>query len=229
MQNVDNGKEFCIDQVWEFKKMCRGTIVVYGCGGHARSIVNTIHELCDSVEILLVDQNAKQGEMILGCKTVSEYELSETDCYIIAIGDNKTRSELYQKLNCDKKGRCISVISKHSCIGMDAVIGKGVFVGANAYIGPQAEIGNNTIINTGSIIEHEVKIGSHTHIAPHTTICGQAKVGNHVFCGAGTVVIDKISICDNAVIGAGAVVKENIADAGLYVGVPAKKVSRTKV
>lgn len=205
--------------------MCReGKIIVFGCGGHARSIVNTIHELCDSVEILLVDRRAKQGEMILGCKTVSEYELSETDCYIIAIGDNKLRSELYQKLNRDKKGRCISVISKHSSIGMDAVIGKGVFVGANAYIGPQAEIGDNTIINTGSIIEHEVKIGSHTHIAPNATICGATTIEDNVLVGAGSTIIDKVNVCSGVVIGAGAVVKENIVDAGLYVGVPARRV-----
>lgn len=195
----------------EFEEMCReGKVIVYGCGGHARSIVNTIHELCDRVEIILLDSNAKQGEIILGCKTVLEYELREMDCYIIAIGDNKTRFELYQKLNRDQKGRYISVISKHSSVGMETIIGKGVFIGANAYIGPQAEIGDNTIINTGSIIEHEAKIGNHTHIAPHATICGRAKVGNHVFCGAGSVVIDNISICDNTVIGAGAVVKENI-------------------
>lgn len=214
----------------EMKEICRGggQIVVYGCGGHARSIINTIYELCDGTEIILVDSNSKQGEIILGCKTVSEHELNVTDGYIIAVGDNKARLVLFQKLNRDKKGRCISIVSKHSFVGVEAIIGRGVFVAANTYIGPQAVIGDNTIINTGSVIEHETKIGNHTHIAPHATICGRVKIGNNVFCGAGSVVIDNISICDNAVIGAGAVVKENIVEAGLYVGVPARRV-RTQI
>ena len=214
-----------VKTIREFEEICRegGKLVVYGCGGHARSIINAIHELCDRMKIILVDRNAKSDEIILGCKTVSEYELSEADGYIIAIGDNKARLELYQKLNCDKKGRCISVISKYSSVGMDTVIGKGVFVAANTYIGPQAVIGDNTIINTGSVIEHETKIGNHTHIAPHVTVCGRVTIGNNVLCGAGSIVIDNISICDNVVIGAGAVVRENIVEAGKYVGIPAKK------
>lgn len=203
-----------------------GKIVIYGCGGHARSIINAIHELCDRIEIILVDSNAKPDEIILGCKAVSEYELSEADGYIIAVGDNKSRLKLYQKLNRDKKGKCISVISKHSSVGMEAVIGRGAFVAANTYIGPQAVIGDNTIINTGSVIEHETIIGNHTHIAPHATICGRVKIGDNVLCGAGSVVIDKISICDNTIIGAGAVVRENIVEAGTYVGVPARRVKK---
>lgn len=171
-----------------------------------------------------MDSNAKQGERILGCETVSEYELSETDGYIIAVGDNKTRLELYQKLKHDKKGRCISVISKSSLVGMNTVIGRGVFVAANTYIGPLAEIGDNTIINTGSVIEHETKIGNHTHIAPNATICGRTTIGDHVLVGAGSTIIDKVNVCGGAVIGAGAVVTTDIEEKGEYVGIPARKI-----
>lgn len=205
-----------------------GNVIVYGCGGHARSIINTIQELCDRMRIILVDSNAQPDEIIMGCKTEREHKLRKTDGYIIAIGDNKARSELYRKLDNLKTGNAVSVVSKYASVGMEAVIGRGVFVAANAYIGPQAEIGDNVIINTGSVVEHETKIGNNVHVAPHATICGRAKIGNSVLCGAGSVVIDNISICDNAIIGAGAVVKENITDAGLYVGVPARLVRKMK-
>lgn len=199
-------------------------IVIYGCGGHARSIVNTIRELCEEVEIILIDQNAAQEEVILGCRTQQEYELNATDNYIIAVGDNRKRTELYQTLYAHNKGKCISIVSKHSCIGIDVQIGQGTFVASNVFVGPQAVVGNNTIVNTGSIVEHEVQIGDNCHIAPHTTVCGRAKMGNNVFCGAGSVIIDNVKICDDVIIGAGAVVKENIVEAGTYVGVPAKKI-----
>lgn len=200
-------------------------VVVFGCGGHARSIINVLHETDERMEILLVDKNARCGETIMGCKVMCEYTPKENDGYIVAIGDNAERSRVFQLLLKNNVGHCISVISMHSHIVMESKIGRGTFVAANAYIGPMAEIGNNTIINTGCIVEHETIIGNDSHIAPNATICGRTQIGSNVFCGAGSTVIDKINICDNVIIGAGAVVKEDIVEAGTYVGVPARKIS----
>lgn len=201
------------------------TIIIYGCGGHARSIINVLYETESGEKILLVDDNAAPDEEILGCQTVRNYALKADDHYIIALGDNRKRSLLYDSLTVTQPGHCTSVISAAARIGVLAVIGNGTFVAPNAYIGPQAIIGNDTIINTGSIVEHEVQIGNHSHIAPHTTICGRAQIGNHVFCGAGSVIIDGIHVCDDVVIGAGAVVKEDIIYPGTYVGVPARYIT----
>lgn len=200
-------------------------IVIYGCGGHARSIINTIYETDRADDILLVDDNVRNGEMILKCQTVNKYNLSDNDAFIVAIGDNKNRKELFEKLNKENKGYCISIVSMLSSIGTEGEIGNGSFIAPYAYIGPQAKVGNNSIINTGSIVEHETIIGNHTHIAPHATICGRSKIGDNVFCGAGCTVIDRITICSNVVIGAGAVVIADIVEAGTYVGIPAKRIN----
>lgn len=199
-------------------------IIIYGCGGHARSVINVICETNIKKEILLVDHNARDDETILGFKTQRQYMLNANDDYIIALGDNNTRAQLYHKLSDMQLGHCISVISTFAHLGLNTKIGLGTFVAPNVYIGPQATIGNNTIINTGSIVEHEVSIGNNTHIAPHATICGRTKIGNNVFCGAGSVIIDNVFICDNVTIGAGAVVKENIVESGTYVGIPTRKI-----
>ena len=200
-------------------------IIIFGCGGHARSVINVIRKMSEGVKIFLVDENARENESILECRVVRQYEMKENDAYIIAIGDNAKRRAVYNSLVEEGSGHSVSIISVDSNIGMRAKIGQGTFVGINAYIGPQAEIGSNTIINTGSVIEHEVKIGNHTHIAPSATVCGRTRIGNNVFCGVGSIVIDNIEICDNVVIGAGAVVINNIVESGTYVGVPAKRIS----
>lgn len=200
-----------------------GKMIIYGCGGHARSILNTIYGICEKKDIVLVDKEAGIGERILGCKTEQEYVLTEKDGFIVAIGDNKKREIIYRELREKQKGYCISIVSRSSDIGVDAKIGYGTYIAPNVYIGPQVEVGDDTIINTGGIIEHETMIGSHTHIAPHATICGRSKIGDHVFCGAGSTVIDGISVCDGTIIGAGAVVVRDIFEAGIYIGIPAKK------
>lgn len=201
-----------------------GKIVLFGCGGHARSIVNVIRRLKEDVEIILVDENAADDEVILGCQTFNQYDMGEKDAYMIAVGDNAKRKELYAALNHISFGRCVSIVAPDAHIGMDVTLGNGTFVGANAYIGPQAEIGKNTIVNTCSVIEHEVKVGEHSHIAPNATVCGRCRIGNNVFCGAGSIIIDQINVCDDVVLGAGSVVRADIKEAGTYVGVPVKRI-----
>ena len=201
-----------------------GKMILFGCGGHARSIVNVIRGLKENIEIILVDENATENELILGCQTFGEHAMGEKDVYIIAVGDNAKRKKLYAALNHVALGRCVSIVAPNAHIGIDAKIGNGTFVSTNAYIGPQAEIGKNTIINTCSVIEHEVKVGDNTHIAPNATVCGRSRIGNNVFCGAGSIIIDQINVCNDVVLGAGSVVRADIKEAGTYVGVPARKI-----
>lgn len=201
-----------------------GRVVIIGCGGHARSIAGVLLEEFTKSEIFLADQKAGHDEYILGCTILQTYDLCEKDVYIIGVGDNEKRKKSLMYMQNQSPASCISVVSSCSYISEDVNMEEGVFIAARVYLGPQVSIGQNSIVNTGSIIEHETIIGRHSHIAPHATICGRCKIGSHVFCGAGVTVIDKISICDNVKIGAGAVVKENIAEPGTYVGIPARKV-----
>lgn len=200
-------------------------VVVFGCGGHARSIANTLLINNKNVEILFVDNDAKKDEKILKFFVERDHILKKSDAYIIAIGNNHMRKKMYYSLQSTCRGKCISVVSDLACIGIEANIGIGTFVAPYAYVGPLADIGNNTIINTGSVVEHETVIGNHTHIAPHATICGRTRIGDNVFCGAGSIVVDKVSICNNVTIGAGAVVIGDIVEPGTYAGVPAKKIN----
>lgn len=200
-------------------------IVIYGCGGHARSIINSILKKRNRDSIIVVDGNAKENERILGCMVSKTYELDSDDSYIVGVGDNRNREKLFLEI-LKQSEKALTVISPSADIGEETCIGKGTFVAANAYVGPCCKIGVNTIINTGSVVEHETVIGNHTHVAVNATICGRCVIGDNVFCGAGSTVVDQIKICDNVVVGAGSVVISDITEPGTYVGVPAKKVGR---
>lgn len=198
-------------------------MILFGCGGHARSVISVIREK-SLEEILLVDENACPNEKILGCRTVKKYQLQSNDKCMIAIGNIQKRKKIYELLSDSEKLQLSNICALSVLVKEEVSIGKGVFIAANVYVGPQADIGDNTIINTAAVIEHEVRIGRHVHIAPNTTICGRAKIGNEVFCGASSTIIDKVSVCDKVTIGAGAVVTDDIIEPGIYVGVPARKI-----
>lgn len=196
-------------------------LLIYGAGGHARSVVD-VAIANDINQIEFIDNHAQPNETIFNFP-VLKHSRHKNANYIVAIGDNKKRSEIFLKNGLDK---VISLISKEAYLGNNAKLGKGVFVGHQVYLGPNVIIEENTIINTRCLIEHDCTVGSHSHISINATLAGKVRIGNFVMIGAGAVVIDGISICDNVIIGAGAVVVDDINSPGIYLGMPAKKMIR---
>lgn len=50
-------------------------------------------------------------------------------------------------------------------------------------------------------------------------------LGDNVVIGANSVIVGPVDICDNVLIGALSLVNKSISEPGVYVGIPAKKVS----
>lgn len=205
------------------------TLYIFGCGGHARSIISAVRRMDLERKIVLVDDNCKENEVILSCLTMNEvlfWSQEEKEfSYIMGIGDNSRRSLCYEKMEA-AGGKAENVLALSALIGTGVGIGKAVYIGEKAFVGPESKIGNDTIINTAVVVEHECCIGDHVHVAPNATICGRCKIGNNVFVGAGSIVIDKINICDNVTIGAGSVVIKDITTPGVYVGSPARRIGK---
>lgn len=200
--------------------MRREIIDIIGCGGHARSVYNTIID--KEMVREFVDVNAKPNEKIFGVP-VNRKCIDDNVSFIIALGDNVSRKKFYLE---HLKYNYISVVAESAIVGKDFIIDNGVFIAHLAYVGPQCSIGKHTIINTASVLEHECTIGSFSHLAPHSTVCGRCIIGSNVFIGAGATVIDKINICDNVIVGAGATVITDINEEGIYCGTPARKIGK---
>lgn len=202
-------------------------LIIIGCGGHARSVADTVLMNDSGVEITFYDVNARENEKIFA-DGYNVYPLNEKTKFInenifIAIGDNSERKIYVERYLKGTNTQAISIISSNSYVSKFADIETGCFIGEKAHIGPEASVGSYSIINTNAVIEHEVKIGSFCHISVNSTVCGRCSIGDKVFIGAGAVVKDYISICNDVIVGAGAVVCKNIDEPGIYVGCPASK------
>lgn len=211
------------------KKRCKrsgilndSTLLIFGCGGHAKSVADVAIS-CGWNKILFIDPNAKKGEEIFGFPILKQAPPDKKD-FIVAIGDNKLRSSIYQTL-CEQGYNPQKIISPNAYISASAFIGKGVFISHHAYIGPCVKIFDNTIINTKAVVEHECIVRSHTHISIGSLLSGKVTVGEYCFIGAGSIIKEKIVVGKNIVIGAGGVVVKNVEHEGIYVGIPAIKIS----
>lgn len=196
-------------------------VVIYGCGGHGRSVANCILENCDMHEILFIDENVSKDETILSFPCQKNYTYTGNESTILAIGDNDRRKAKFDFLI--KNGVEIEkVISDKAYIGRNVHVDRGSVIMPYAFLGPEVVVGEDTIINTHAIIEHEVKIGKHSHVSSGAIVCGRCAIGDEVFVGAGSTIIDKVEICDGVKIGAGSTVIKSITTPGTYIGTPAR-------
>ena len=134
--------------------------------------------------------------------------------------------------------------------GKTPKIGKNCFIAENAVIIGDVTIGDDCSIWYGVVLRGDVNtitIGNRVNIQDnasvhtlyersvtvigddvsvgHNAVVHGAKVGNDVLVGMGAILMDNAEIADGSIIAAGAVVLSNEKlEAGVYAGVPAKKV-----
>ena len=107
-----------------------------------------------------------------------------------------------------------------------AVLGRGVFIGAQAAVAAHARIGDWSVINRGATIGHDSELGVGVRVHPGATVAGMTTLGPRVVVGAGATVIDGIRVGADVVLGAGTVVTRDLLEAGTYVGIPARRMGR---
>ena len=198
-------------------------VIVIGAGGHAKVIADIVRKSGDNLVGFLDDTKEAGTEFfdafILGnTDSYGEYQDKE---FIIAIGNNVIREQIALKL---QGVSFYTAIHPTAVIAEGVCVGKGTCVMANAVINADAKIGKHCIINTASVVEHDNVIADYVHISPATALAGTVTVGKGAHIGIGAKVKNNTEICADVVVGAGAVVVKNIAEAGTYVGVPARKV-----
>jgi len=200
-------------------------LVLLGFGGHARSVADVALK-AGYQSLWFVDENAQEQESFLEFP-VRRFEppTSEGWVYVPCAGDNLRRVDQLRRL-VSRDLPVASIISPGATVGSGGIIAPGCFVGHHSHVGPMTRLGAGCIVNTGAIVEHDCVVGECAHISVGACVAGRTAIGDRVFLGAGAVVIDEISIAADVTVGAGSVVASSIEAAGVYVGIPARRVQK---
>ncbi|MEF9962878.1 MAG: acetyltransferase [Comamonas sp.] len=201
-------------------------LLVYGFGGHARSVAD-VALCCGYTHLVFVDAQARPHEAFIGHPVVPTFEhlqggWSEA---IAASGDGSKRQSQLDELT-QLGFQVVSVLSPRSTIACNAEVAMGSFVGHHAHIGPSARVGRGVIINTAAVVEHDTYVGDYAHVSVNATLAGSSGMGNFSMLGAGATVIDGITIGDHITVGAGSVVIQSIVTPGVYAGVPCQSIRK---
>jgi sugar O-acyltransferase (sialic acid O-acetyltransferase NeuD family) len=104
-------------------------------------------------------------------------------------------------------------------------IGDGVVICAGVRMSTDITVGDFVHVNRMCTIGHDAVLGAYVSLAPGACISGGVRIGPESFIGAGAIILENITVCAGVTVGAGAVVTRCIEQPGIYLGVPARRLT----
>jgi sugar O-acyltransferase (sialic acid O-acetyltransferase NeuD family) len=206
-------------------------IIVIGGGGHARVIISILRKL-KKYSIRGYTDELDCGELLgipyLGAdKEIASMTFESAPANaVLAVGQirlGKLRHSIWSRLNALPL-IFPKIVSPNAIVNEDVAMGDAVVVMDGAIINTGAKLGTGVIVNTHSTVEHDVTLADWVHVAPGATISGGTTIGRFSLIGAGATVTEGKSIAAETIIGAGATVVHDLAEPGVYVGTPARRI-----
>jgi acetyltransferase EpsM len=198
-------------------------ILVYGGGGHGKSLIDLLRALGSYHIVGIVDDSLASGIRLMGLPVLGGSEMLADLARqgvrlavnaVGGVGNVSVRVQVFQKLA--KAGfACPAVIHPSAWIEPSASLAPGVQVFPHAYVGSEARLGYGAIINTGAIVSHDCQIGDYANISPGAMLAGEVQVGAGTLVGMGATINLQVSIGAGARIGNSASVKSDVPEKGV--------------
>lgn len=198
-------------------------IIVYGGGGHGKSLIDLLRSLGVYRIVGVVDDGLKPGDRVMGLpilgggEALPELYAQGVHLAINAvggIGNLTVRLKVFQKLA--QAGFSFpSVVHPSAVVEASASLDSGVQVFAHAYVGSEACLGFGAIVNTGAIVSHDCILEDYVNLSPGAILAGDVQIGAGVLLGMGATVNLGVRIGSGARIGNGATIKEDVPQNGI--------------
>jgi len=195
-----------------------GAIVIYGGGGHGKSVIDLIRALGLHHVVGVIDDGLKKGADVMGVPVVGggdQLTRLVKDGVRLAvnavggIGDIASRIQVFQRL-IEAGFGFPTIIHPTAVVEPTARLGQGVQVFPHAYIGSDADIGFGTIINTAAVVSHDCRLGAYVNVAPGALLAGAVTLDEGVLIGMGATLNLNVTIGSKACIGNSAVIKDDV-------------------
>jgi sugar O-acyltransferase (sialic acid O-acetyltransferase NeuD family) len=208
-------------------------IVVFGCGGHAKVVIDILEKMEIYNIIGIIDSYVTAGTNVYGYEVLGdETKLAQlvVNGGIVAIGDNFIRSKMVQKIKeASKNFNFISGIHPSAIVARGVELGEGTVVMPGATINSDSKIGDHCIINTKASVDHDCIIEDFVSLAPGVTLGGNVNIGQHSVISIGSSVTHSVKIAEHTIIGAGSTVLHDIETQVIAYGTPAKVMRRREI
>ncbi len=196
-------------------------LLIYGAGGHAKSVMEIVRQLDEYAIAGIVDDNPQlTGKRVLGLPVLGTRAalpaLSGSGVRLAANGvggilDINVRVRVFELLQA--AGFTFpALVHPRATVEPSAQVGEGVQVFANAYVGAEAELAPRCMVNTNAVVSHDCVVGAYTHIAPGALLAGHVHVGERTLVGMGVTTAIGVRIGSGVRIGNGAILLADVPD-----------------
>lgn len=111
----------------------------------------------------------------------------------------------------------------------DNSIGENCFILEDNTIQPFVSIGNNVVMWSGNHIGHHSKINDNVFFTSHVVLSGHCHVKNNCWFGVNSTIRNALTLEEKTLVAMGACVTKSTDRNGVYVGIPAKKISDSSI
>lgn len=198
----------------------RSSVVIFGGGGHAKSLIDVILGSMDLEPLCVVDDHAAPGSEVLGVPVIGgrgalavlvEHGMRLGVNAVGGLGRIDARIAVTEVLRAAGL-ELPALVDRSAAVAPSARLGAGVQVFANAAVWSDAEIGDGAIVNTGAVVSHDCRVGAHAHITPGVLLAGHVEVGEAALVGMGVTTRIGMRIGARAIVGNGCVLNDDVPD-----------------
>lgn len=199
------------------------TLIIYGGGGHAKSLIDLIHAEGKYIIAGIIDDSLPAGTDVMGVQVLGSGDLladlrqkgiTLAVNAVGGIGNITPRLSVYEKLR-NAGFTCPTVIHPRAFIEPTAKVADGGQIFFNAYVGSDAVVGYGCIINTGAILSHDCVLEDYVNISPGAILAGAVTVQQRTLVGMGVTINLNVKIGAGTRIGNSAVVKSDVPENGI--------------
>lgn len=205
-------------------------IIVYGAGGHAKAVIDTIEREGLYQIVGLLDGFKPVGSIVYGYEVLGDENwlaanLDIISCGFVAIGDSWLRSTIAKNIShIHPQFKFIKAIHPAASIARGVKIGDGTIVMAGCVVNSDTTIGEHCVLYSQSSVDHDSTLGNCVTLAPKAGTGGNVNIGDYSVISLGANIVHSITIGEHTVIGAGSTVLTDIPSYKVAYGTPAKSI-----
>jgi sugar O-acyltransferase (sialic acid O-acetyltransferase NeuD family) len=202
-------------------------LYIIGTGGFAREVLCLIADIHPNEDLNSWVQFATTntndiGQTKMGINVIHEDDIKKASQIAIAVGDPLLRFKIANKFKDDCSFP--NLIHPRANLSKWVDLSEGGIFTSGCVLTCNIKVGGHAHFNLNSTVGHDSNIGSFFTAAPGVNISGDCNFGDFVNLGTNASVKQGVSITDNVIVGMGCTVVKNIEEAGVYIGVPAKRI-----
>jgi sugar O-acyltransferase (sialic acid O-acetyltransferase NeuD family) len=200
-----------------------GAVSLYGTGGHADVVADTLHACEREIYDVFDDRRA---EHFFGGRVVqpgirssgAATHIPVDQPIIVCIGDNRSRADIAGLL----PATFAIAIHPTALMGTDVSISEGTVVFHRAAVQASTRVGRHVIINTAATVEEDCVINDFSHISPRAHVGANVHIGEGAHIGAAAVITPGVRLGAWCVVGAGTLVTDDVPAYATVVGNPSR-------